>query len=239
MKHRKGLTWLTALPIAHRGLHDAELKRPENSLAAFAAALDAPYAIECDLHPSVDGVPMVFHDDTLDRLTEMTGNVRDISADELRQLAIAGTEERIPTLADLLALTNGAVPLILELKSQSARNDGFASAICELLKGYSGPVAVMSFDPQLMIDTRTCAPGLPRGIVGEGNWRSAFRVIRSIIRTNAHFVSYDIDDLPTPAPLFARYCLGLPLICYTVKSEKQRWRASRWTGQMTFEGFTP
>ncbi len=239
MKHSKGLTWLTELPIAHRGFHDTELRRPENSLAAFAAALEAPYAIECDLHPSADGVPMVFHDENLDRLTKQIGNIRDLPAADLKQFALAGTKERIPTLADLLSLTNGAVPLILELKSQPGRNGGFAAAVCDLLSDYSGPVAIMSFDPQLMTEARANAPGLPRGIVAEGNWRHAFHVIGNVIRTNAHFVSYAIDDLPTPAPLFARYCLGLPLICWTVRSDAQRRCARRWTGQMTFEGFTP
>ena len=239
MKHGKGLTWLTELPIAHRGLHDGNIERPENSMAAFRAAIAGPYAIECDLHPSADGVPMVFHDDDLMRMTGTTGNIRDRTSDELCGLRLAQTEEPVPTLADLLAETGGTVPLILELKSQSGRNDGFADAVCNLLKDYSGPVAVMAFDPALVADLRRAAPGLPRGLVVQGNWRKAFWMIRTILRLNAHFVSYAIDDLPSPGPLFTRYCLGMPLICWTVRTEAQRRRARRWTGQITFEGFTP
>lgn len=239
MNHREGLTWLTKLPIAHRGLHDFALQRPENSLAAFRAALEAPYAIECDLHPSADGIPIVFHDDYLQRLTGTNGNPRDKTASELTELSLAGTDERIPTLADLLALIGGAVPLILELKSQPGRDDGFAAAVCDQLSGYSGAVAVMSFEPQLIAEAKVHAPDLPRGLVAEGDWRSALHVVWNLIRTNAQFLSYAVDDLPTPGPLFARYCLGMPLICWTVSTDAQRRRAGRWTGQMTFEGFTP
>src|SRR4029079_19525304 len=90
---RNRLRWLTARPIAHRGYHDLRRGRPENTLAAFDAAIEARYAIECDLHISADGVPVVFHDDTLERLTGISGHVRDLTAAELRELRVAGTEE--------------------------------------------------------------------------------------------------------------------------------------------------
>ena len=239
MKHRKGLTWLTELPIAHRGLHDTSRHRPENSMAAFRAAVEAPYAIECDLHPSADGVPIVFHDDDLARLTGIQGNIRDRTASELQTFSLGGSEERIPALADLLTLVAGAVPLILELKSQAYRDDGFAEAVCELLADYAGPVAVMSFEPRLIRDTRLHAPGLPRGLVAHGGWRSCLRFVAAVVRVNAHFVSYSIDDLPTPGPLIARYGLGLPLICWTIRNKAQQRHADRWTEQITFEGFLP
>jgi len=239
MKHRDGLTWLTALPIAHRGLHDKAAGRPENSMAAFRAAMEGNYAIECDLQPSADGLPMVFHDDLLERMTGSAGNIRDRSAQDLRDLRLAGTPEPIPTLADLLAETAGKVPLILELKSQPGRDDGFAQAVTGLLSDYAGPVAVMSFDPGLVADLRDAAPGLPRGLTAEGNWRWFVLMMKTIFRLNVHFISYSIADLPTPGPLIARYCLGMPLICWTVRTDADRRRAKRWTDQITFEGFTP
>src|ERR671916_236 len=134
--------WLTARPIAHRGLHDLRRGRPENSVAAFEAAVEASYAIECDLHLSSDGVPVVFHDDDLQRLTGTAGCVRDRTAAELGDLRLAGTPEWIPTLQELLELANGRVPLVLELKHFAGRDAGFAWAVAELLKHYDGPVAL-------------------------------------------------------------------------------------------------
>src|SRR5262245_61547190 len=113
---RNGLRWLTARPIAHRGYHDIARGRPENTLAAFEAAIEARYAIECDLHISSDGVPIVFHDDDLERLTGEVGCVRDRTAKEIGKLRVSKTTERIPTLDELLELTAGRVPLVIELK---------------------------------------------------------------------------------------------------------------------------
>ena len=106
-------------------------------MAAFKAAIAGSYAIECDLQISSDGVPMVFHDDDLQRLTGQTGNIRDWPAAELSQLMLAGTSEPVPTLADLLDATGGKVPLILELKAQPGRDEGFARTVCDLLKHYA------------------------------------------------------------------------------------------------------
>src|SRR4051812_13377894 len=108
---RNRLRWLTARPIAHRGYHDLRSGRPENTLAAFEAAASARYAIECDLHISADGVPIVFHDEQLERLTGERGAVRDKTAAELGDLHVAGTREWIPTLDELLTLVAGRVPL--------------------------------------------------------------------------------------------------------------------------------
>lgn len=239
MTGRPSLAWLVEHPIAHRGLHDRTQARPENSLAAFRAAIAGNYAIECDLQPSADGVPMVFHDDELDRLTDAAGNIRDRPSAELSELRLSGTPETVPSLAGLLAETAGKVPLILELKSQKDRDGGFARAVADLLKSYGGPVAVMSFEPDLMADFREAAPDLPRGLVAEGDWRSFMAVMGAIGRCRAQFISYSIADLPTPAPVLAHRVLGLPMICWTVRTEADRRKAERWTDQITFEGFIP
>ncbi len=236
---RDHLRWLTARPIAHRGLHDLARGRPENSLAAFEAALDARYAIECDLHISADGIPIVFHDDELDRLTNATGCVRDRTAAELGALRLADTRERIPTLDELLRLADGRVPLVIELKHLFGRDVGFARAVAERLKIYDGPVALMSFDIGLIGDMRTAAPSIPRGLIAYGGWTTALAQLSALLRLKIDFVSYAIDDLPTAAPVFARRALGLPLICWTVRNPEQRRKADAWTDQITFEGFTP
>lgn len=206
-------------------------------MAAFKAAIAGNYAIECDLQPSGDGIPMVFHDDDLGRMTGASGNIRDKPASELAELRLAGTGETIPELPDLLAETAGRAPLVLELKSQHDRDQGFAQAVAVMLKDYEGPVAVMSFEPDLIADLREAAPGLARGLVAEGNWRWLWAFTKAVLRQNVHFISYSIADLPTPAPLLAHYLLRLPLICWTVRTEADRRKALRWTDQITFEGF--
>ena len=107
--------WLRTTPVAHRGLHDANRQVPENSLAAFLLAIEHGFAIECDIRLSRDGVPMVFHDATLERLCQRKEALRDLTAEQLTLAPLAGTAETIPTLGDMLRLVNGQVPLLIEV----------------------------------------------------------------------------------------------------------------------------
>lgn len=234
---RNRLRWLTARPIAHRGLHDARARRPENSLAAFEAAIEARYAIECDVHISADGVPVVFHDDDLERLTGFPGAVRDLSAADLGRLRLLGTDEPIPTLDQMLTVVEGRVPVVIEMKHMPGRDAGLAFAVAEQLKRYHGPAAVMSFEPALVADIRAADPRLPRGLTAEGDWRTARRHFRAAFKLGVDFISYAIDDLPTPMPILARRVFGIPLICWTVRTREQYMKARRLTDQITFEGF--
>jgi glycerophosphoryl diester phosphodiesterase len=231
--------WLTARPIAHRGLHDLARGRPENSLAAFEAAAAAHYAIECDLHLAADRVPVVFHDDDLSRLTGRAGCTRDLTSAALGDLRIAGTPEWIPTLDELLALVEGRVPLVLELKPMRGRDAGFVTAVVERLGRYAGAAALMSFDARLIAEVRAAEPRLPCGLVAEGDWRTARTHLATMLRLRLDFLSYRVDDLPTPAPVVARWVLGIPLICWTVRTPAQLRTARAWTDQITFEGLTP
>lgn len=236
---RNRLRWLTARPIAHRGYHDIRRRRPENTLAAFDAAVAARYAIECDLHIAADGVPVVFHDEDLERLTGEPGSVRDRTAAELGDLRVAGTGEWIPTLDELLALTAGRVPLIMELKHVSGRDFGLAVEVVERLERYAGPAALMSFDPGLLAEVKAVDPNLPRGLIGMGNWRSGFEQFRAALALGVDFMSYAVDDLPTPMPIIARRLLNMPLISWTVRTKSQQEKAEKWADQITFEGFAP
>jgi glycerophosphoryl diester phosphodiesterase len=211
--------------------------RPENTLAAFDAALHARYAIECDLHLSADAIPVVFHDADLMRLTGEPGCVRDLTAAALGDLRIARTSEWIPTLDELLHLIGGRVPLVLELKHMAGRDAGFAWEVTERLKRYAGPAAVMSFEPALLADIKAADPQLPRGLTAAGNWRRAGRHLQAALRLRVDFISYCVDDLPTPMPIAARM-FGIPLISWTVRTPGQLARARKWTDQITFEGFS-
>ncbi len=239
MARRDRFPWLTARPIAHRGLHDLANGRPENSLAAFGAAVEAGYAIECDLHLSSDGVPIVFHDDDLHRLTGESGGVRDRTASELREFRLFDSPEWVPTLDELLALTAGRVPLVIELKHIPGRDAGFVRAVAEGLRRYDGLAALMSFDAALLAEVKASAPHLPRGLIAEGDWRRAAEHFQAVRQLGVDFISYSINDLPTPMPIIAKRALGIPLICWTVRTPAQLRRAKAWTDQITFEGFLP
>ncbi len=245
----EGLDWLTARPVAHRGLHGNGV--PENSLSAAAAALAANYAIEVDLQLSKDGEVIVFHDDTLERLTTETGLVAARTAAELAKIKLGASNDTIPSLADLLTLVAGKTPLVLELKSPWNGDTSLAKKVATQLLNYAGPVAVMSFDPDLVAALKFHAPGLPRGIVAERwygykDWdflsrgrKHALGLLLHIFRTKPHFVAYAQFDLPATAPLIARFLFGMRLLTWTVRTEKERSRVSKWANQLIFEHIRP
>jgi len=246
-----GLDWLTARPLAHRGLHNAEAGVIENTASAFSAAIAGNYGIETDLQISADGEAVVHHDDALGRLTAGSARLADLGAAEIKAVRFKATADRILTLGELCALVAGRATLVLELKSHFDGDRRLVQRIADVLANYAGPVAVMSFDPALVEAARMVAPGLPRGIVAERTyahhewdrlppaekWRMAH--LLHAMRTRPHFVAYGIKDLPAAAPLIARWLFGLPLLTWTVRSEDDRHRAARWADQMIFEGVRP
>jgi glycerophosphoryl diester phosphodiesterase len=245
-----GLDWLTARPVAHRGLHDATLGVIENTASAFAAAIAGGYAIETDLQVSADGEAMVHHDDALGRLTAGTGRLDAMTTAQLRAVPFKATADRMQSLDELCALVAGRVPLVIELKGRFDDDRRLVSRVADVLRRYAGPVAVMSFDPAQVEAVRALAPGLPRGIVAERSyrhpeWSSLPASVRRqmicfshALRTRPQFVAYGVKDLPAAAPLIARYAFGLPLLTWTVRTADDRRRA-RWANQIIFEGFRP
>jgi glycerophosphoryl diester phosphodiesterase len=244
-----GLDWLTARPVAHRGLHDASAGVIENTASAVSAALAADYAIEVDLRITRDGEAMVHHDETLGRLDEGEGRLDRMDAADLSAVRFKATSDRMMRLADLLDLVAGRSALFLELKSRFDRDRRLSARTAEVLQSYAGPVAVMSFDPYQIDAIRQYAPGLPRGLVAQRTYwgeqkpgsggRDKLAYVRRGLRSRPHFLAYQVGDLPAPAPLMARYLLGLPLLTWTVRSPDDRRRAERWADQMIFEGFRP
>jgi glycerophosphoryl diester phosphodiesterase len=242
------LDWLTARPIAHRGLHDASAV--ENTATAFSAAIANGYGIECDLQVSADGEAMVHHDDALGRLTEGSGRLADLSAAEIKQVRFKQGDDRILTLAELCELVAGRATLVLELKSRFDGDRRLAERAAAVLANYTGPVAAMSFDPAMVEALRHIAPGVTRGIVAERQYahhewdrmppadKRCLAFLLHAPRTRPQFVAYAVRDLPALAPLAARLC-GLPLLTWTVRTEADRARAVRWADQMIFEGWRP
>ena len=150
--------WLTAQPIAHRGCHDAAAGRLENTLAAAEAAMTRGFAIECDLQLTADAEAVVFHDDTLDRLTDLAGPVIRQPLAALRKARLKGSDAHFPTLEELLDLVDGRVPLIIEIKTDRMTDTApLCLAVRRVLEGYRGPVAVMGFNDDPVVAGRGSA----------------------------------------------------------------------------------
>ena len=245
------LDWLTAQPIAHRGLHDAAHGIIENTAAAVRAALAAGYGIEVDVQITADGEAMVHHDDVLGRLTEGEGRLDDLTAAALKRVRFRGSDEPMMTLGDLCDLVAGRATMLIELKSRFDGDGRLAARVAAVLAGYHGPVAPMSFDPTQLSQLRHKAPNLARGIIAakyrpNPYWdlmpawmRYGMGYLVTALTAQPQFVAYAVADLPAVAPLFARYVMSLPLLTWAVRTDAERRRAIRWADQMIFEGFRP
>ncbi len=239
------------IPIAHRALHDLAQGRPENSRAAIRHAMSKGYGIEIDLQLSRDGRAMVFHDHDLARLTGQKGAVRQRDAQDLARIGLLGGDEAIPTLAEVLGLVAGRVPMLLELKDQHGQMgvaDGrLERAVARDLEGYRGPVGLMSFNPNSVAELAGLRPDIARGLVTEYfsamDWimlkpgvRRQLRAIADYGRAGASFVSHSVRDLHNPrlAELKAQ---GATVLCWTVRSARQEAEARRIADNITFERY--
>jgi len=232
------LSWITARPIAHRGYHDMNHMVFENTLSAFDRAVNAGFAIECDLQFAADGVPVVFHDDTLDRLCHMPGDVRAFTSGELAQLSVGRGQDCIASFESLLQRVAGRVPVIAELKGRPGEDTGFAGSVLDALDDYRGHAALMSFDQPLLADFRRLQARHPIGLTAAGTVPEKLTQHEAGLDIGVDFVSYGVHDLPNG---FARKVrqMGLPLITWTVRDAEGVALTRAHADQMTFEGFDP
>ena len=244
--------WLTARPIAHRGLHDAAAGVIENTLGAAEAAIAGSCAIECDVQLSRDGEAMVFHDDTLDRLTLADGALSQKTAAEIQAAPLRGAAERIPTLPQLLARIAGRTPLICEIKSAFDGDLSLTRRVVEIVRDYAGPIAFKSFDPAPIAHLRESHAAIgPLGVVAEASYQGPYwsalspeqkatcEAFLHYPQTRPDFLSWSVDDLPYPTPFLLRQIQGLPVMTWTVRTREQRQAAARWADQVVFEGDIP
>ncbi len=233
---------------AHRGLHDEVI--PENSLPAFARAVEHSYGIELDVQLSSDGVIMVFHDDTLVRMTGAKGKLCEYTCEELRQLRLGASEETVPTLDEVLETVDGRVPLLIELKGESA---GGAGELCEKLarrlETYGGAYCVESFNPMILAWFKRHRPDIARGQLVTNTLKERPKGNRILNFLLAHlmlnvvsrpdFVAYNGKY---DRELALRLNIGLfraPSFVWTVRDVKT-WKAFREAGSPSiFEGFLP
>lgn len=162
-KGHKGLENLRGWSYAHRGLHGNGI--PENSMAAFRAALDGGYGIELDLHLMKDGKLAVFHDNTLDRTTGKSGRLEDLTAEDLVNYPLEGTDEQIPLFSQVLELYDGKAPIIVELKPVGGNHAALTKAACDMLDAYHGVYCLESFDPRCITWLKKNRPNLIRGLL--------------------------------------------------------------------------
>ena len=168
----------SGLMAAHRGLYEKDQSVPENSLEAFRRAASAGYGVELDVQLSKDGQVVVFHDDTVDRMTNETGRVDSFTLEELQTMPLMGTEHRIPLFTDVMAVLDGVSPTIVELKSTKNYPE-LCSKTLAILRTFIGPYCVESFDPHIVRWFKKHAPDILRGQLTESYryWRKSGKTV--------------------------------------------------------------
>lgn len=236
--------------VAHRGLFDNDGGIPENSMAAFRRALEHGYGIETDVHLTADGVAVLHHDDSLRRLCGEDVLLRDLTEAELSACRLLGTEEGIPRFSDFLALVDGRVPLVIELKAEKGNHRPLAEAALAVLKDYRGPFCIESFDPRVLQEVRRLAPHVIRGQLSgkvlkhEKNLSArltnfALGNLLTNVLCRPHFIAYRFGDRRMPAFRFCTAALGATRVYWTLRSLEEVAEAEKDGGIPIFEGCEP
>ncbi len=233
--------FLKTIPIAHRGLHDGE--RPENSLPAFLAAVEHGYAIETDVRFTKDRQLVVFHDDTLLRMTGDPRAVSECTLADLAPLRLGGKSAPILLFSDFLREVGGRVPLLIEIKNMPhVKGKEIAAAMCGSLKEYAGEYAVQSFNPLYVRAYKKLCPDVPCGVLGTAEAGAAKGMEKRIIKhmslnfwVKPDFVSYRKEDLPRKEVTKFK---GVKL-AWVVRSEAESISARTFVDNIIFEDFLP
>ncbi len=232
---------------AHRGLHRPGV--PENSMAAFRAALAGGFGIELDIHLMADGNLAVIHDSSLKRTAGADVNIEDLTAGELGRFPLEGTGETVPLLPQVLALYQGKAPLIIELKSAGNNADELCEAACRLLSGYKGAYCLESFDPRCVLWLRRHRPELVRGQLSEnflksgGNFPFLLRLMMTALVTNfltrPDFVAFRYADRKLFSNTLCRKLWRVQGVSWTLKDQQELDTAVKESCIPIFEGFLP
>ncbi len=246
-RNHPGLSRLRSWRYAHRGLHDAQ--RPENSLSAFRAAVEHGYGIELDVHLLSDGNLAVMHDSDLKRVTGAAGRIEDLSAGQLAQYRLCGTQETIPLFREVLSLVNGQVPLIIELKAANGNHAALAEAVCRMLESYSGDYCLEAFEPRCLCWLRKHRPDIVRGQLTEDFFKTGgnfsvllkFAMKHQLLHflTRPDFTAYNFDHRKTVSNFLVRRIWGIQGVAWTIRSKEDYDTALREGWIPIFENFTP
>lgn len=235
------VTWVRAVPIAHRGLHDERL--PENSLGAFEAAAAHGFAIELDVQLTADEKVVVFHDENTLR---MTGCDLDIVAASFAQIAdqkLANSAYSVPQLMDVLRLIDCRVPILVELKT-GREHEALCRQVASELAQYRGAYAVQSFDPRIVGWFKRNVPDAPRGQLGAKSLGDGvpflvnllLAVMVTNVLTRPDFIAYDVASISSWPVRFWRFVLRVPLVVWTVRTPEQLRAADALAANVIFEG---
>lgn len=231
---------------AHRGLHDNETEAPENSMAAFRRAVEAGFGMELDIQLSKDKIPVVFHDFDLKRVCGVEGKIRDYTLEELQGFRLYQSDERIPTLEEVLNMVDGKVPLIVEFKGENT-DVSLCPIADKLLREYKGLYCVESFNPLMVMWYKRHHKEIFRGQLSEKFFSNGKKNILHFILQNMmlnflakpDFISYKCSDYDA---LARRLCCGLfkaTGVTWTIKSAEELKEMKKYFDIFIFEGFMP
>jgi len=239
------MAWLMDRPIAHRGLHDGHAA-PENSMAAFEAAIAASTPIELDVHLLADGKLAVFHDESLERLTDTNGRIEEETSDGIKQLRLRDTVQRIPLLDEVLDLVGQAVPILVDTKNRRI-NGELEASLFRALDASRCTYAIESFNPFSLRWFKRHAPHVLRGQLA-GDFRDAeapfhqkFLLSRYYLNflSAPDFLAYDLRCLPNRFVERQRNRRRIPLLAWTVRTNEELSRAGRLADNVIFENIRP
>jgi len=233
-------------PVAHRGLWDPK-GAPENSLAAFAVAVDAGYGIELDVRLSADGEIMVFHDSGLERMVGRQGRLADHSAADLSAMRLRGGREPIPTLGQVFDLVDGRALIHVELKTRPGEEGPLDEAVAALLDTYSGPICIIGFNALSHAWWAANRPDVLRGLDSyryedaaamalPAETRSSLQALEHVAVARPHFLALSSDMLTGEPALQAR-AAGFPIVTWTIRSEAHAAEVAPHCDNIIFEGF--
>lgn len=214
---------------AHRGLHNAF--RPENSMSAFRAALDAGHGIELDVHLLKDGTLAVIHDSSLKRTAGVDVRIEDLTAEDLEHFHLQGTDERIPLFSEVLSLFAGKAPMIVELKCENGNYADLCETACRVMDHYQILYCMESFDPRAVAWLRNNRPDICRGQLSE-NWMGKKMAIPGILKwaltyhisniyTRPDFIAYKFADRKAFGTDICRKLLGITGVSWTLRSTEE------------------
>ena len=233
--------------FAHRGLYDNTGEAPENSMAAFRRAVEAGYGIELDVQMTKDDIPVIFHDGTMERMCGVKAKIADYTYEQLQQFKLADSDQSIPKLEDMLALVDGQVPLIVEIKSET-RDISFCEVIDRMLRAYSGEYCIESFNPLVLLWYRRYHNNVVRGQLAsnfrlDGGHKSPLYFFMTHLLLNLFtapdFIAYNHQFTEEPGRRICRWLYRHPAGAWTIRSAEELEKMNGKFDVFIFEGFLP
>lgn len=242
---------LDGVRYAHRGLHDLSRGRPENSMAAFRAAVEKGFGAELDIHLMADGNLAVVHDSDLSRVCGKKAFIEDLRAEDLKDYPLQGTEETIPLFGEVLDLFAGKTPLIVELKVELGNANALTDAAMAALVGWNGTYCVESFHPGALLRLKNKYPRVIRGQLSQ-NFLKGSEVnglslpvrfmltnLLTTVFTRPDFIAYNWKDRGNVSLRLMKRLYGVHEAAWTVRDRETMGALEKEGVPCIFEKFIP